>query len=280
MTVAVLSGKGGTGKTFVSVNLAAAAGQATYVDCDAEEPNGRLFLQPENVRSSTVCTPLPEFDAARCDGCRACVDFCRFHALVLLHGRPRVFEQVCHACGGCALVCPNGAVRERERPVGVVETGSCGGVTVVTGVLNPGEASAVPVIRAALRAGRDNGGGLTVLDCPPGSSCAVMECICQADRCILVAEPTAFGLHNLRMVHTLARLLEKPCGVVINRAERPWQPLEDFCAEHDLPVLARIPFDPHVAALAADGALACRHDGQTAERFAQLLGQIRREADG
>ena len=215
MTVAVLSGKGGTGKTFLSVNLAAAAEQAVYIDCDVEEPNGRLFLRPRAVEQRAVTTPLPAFDGARCDGCRRCVDFCRFHALVYVKGKPMVFPDVCHACGGCSLVCPQGAVREEARTVGAVETGARDGIQVVTGILNTGEASAVPVIRAALAAGLGQE-DTTIIDCPPGSSCSVMESVAQADYCVLLTEPTAFGLHNLRVVQELVTLLGKPRGVVLN----------------------------------------------------------------
>ncbi len=196
MKIACLSGKGGAGKTLVAVNLAAAAGRGTYIDCDVEEPNGRLFLKPRDIQEQAVCALLPAFDADACTGCRACVDFCRFHALMYLRQAPVVFPEVCHSCGGCALVCPAGAVSEVPKPVGKLEIGTSGDLRVVTGVLNPGEASGVPVIREALRQAQ----GLTVIDCPPGSACSVMESIMDVDYCLQVAEPTAFGFHNFRMV--------------------------------------------------------------------------------
>ena len=147
MKIAVLSGKGGAGKTFVAVNLAAAAVKATYIDCDVEEPNGRLFWKPEEVHSTPVCTLLPDFDAEKCTGCRKCVDFCRFHALLYIKGKPMLFPEVCHSCGGCMLVCPEGAIHEAPKQIGVLEEGRHGDVKVVTGVLNPGEASGTPLIR-------------------------------------------------------------------------------------------------------------------------------------
>ena len=193
MKIACLSGKGGAGKTLAAVNLAAAAGSAVYIDCDVEEPNGRLFFKPEQVKTETVSALLPEFDANKCTGCRKCVQFCRFHALMYIREKPMVFPEVCHSCGGCMLVCPEGAVTETPKPVGVLETGSHNNVRVVTGILNPGEASGVPVIRQALK----RAWGLTVIDCPPGSACPVMESAADAGCCLLVAEPTAFGFHNL-----------------------------------------------------------------------------------
>ena len=270
MKIACLSGKGGAGKTLVAVNLAAVAGEATYIDCDVEEPNGRLFFQPQQPESRTVTTLLPEFDAARCTGCRQCVQFCRFHALLYIREKPMVFSEVCHNCGGCALVCPAQAVTYRQRPVGTVETGRAGKVRVVTGILNPGEASGIPVIRQAL----DQARGLTVVDCPPGSACSVMECVKAADVCLLVAEPTAFGFHNFQMVHQLTRLLHKPCGVVINKQDAPYEPLETYCREQNLPVLLRMGYDPALAADTARGLVAAEHRPEVRTLFAGLLAQI------
>lgn len=254
MKIACLSGKGGAGKTLVAVNLAAAAGRATYLDCDVEEPNGRLFWKPQGVRTTVVHALLPEFDAAACTGCKKCVEFCRFHALMYIREKPTVFPEVCHSCGGCQLVCPAGAVTETEKPVGRLEMGTRGDVRVVTGILDPGEASGIPVIREVLKQAE----GLTVIDCPPGSACSVMESIMDADLCILVAEPTAFGFHNFQMVYRLASLLGRRCGVVINKEDAPFAPLEDFCRERGLEILARIPYDPELAALAADGQMVWR----------------------
>ncbi len=273
MKIAVLSGKGGAGKTFVAVNLAAAAEQAVYIDCDVEEPNGRLFLKPEGVRSQPVSTLLPQFDAVRCTGCRQCVNFCRFHALIYIKEKPMVFPKVCHACGGCQLVCPTGAISEKERQLGCVESGRHNRIEVVTGILNPGEASGVPVIRAALQAGAAHK-GLQIIDCPPGSACSVMESVSGADSCLLVAEPTAFGFHNFQMVYELITLLGKPCGVVINKLDTPYEPLEQFCREHGIPVLLRIPYSRELATLTAAGEIPAEHSRDCARQFQTLLREI------
>ncbi|MEG1789662.1 MAG: ATP-binding protein [Oscillospiraceae bacterium] len=277
MKLAVLSGKGGTGKTFVAVNLAAAADLGAYIDCDVEEPNGRLFLKPGNIVSENVSAPLPVFDAKKCTACRKCVDFCRFNALVFIKDKPMVFSEVCHSCGGCALICPEGAVTEEKRPIGVLELGMRGSLSVVTGVLNPGEASGIPVIKAALGncAPKDM---LTVIDCPPGSACSVMESVSGADYCLLVAEPTAFGLHNFEMVHELVSILKKPCGVIINKAEGEYSPMDEFCAKHHINVLCRIPYSEKLARIGAGAELACEHDSDMAELFRGLLKTLGTEA--
>ena len=246
MKIACLSGKGGAGKTLTAVNLAAVAERAVYIDCDVEEPNGRLFFQPGQVTSSQVSTLLPVFDAERCTGCKKCVQFCRFHALMYIKEKPMVFfrglSQLRRLQSGLPGKC---CYRKRKRPVGRLQIGMAGDVKTVTGILNPGEASGIPVIREALKQAE----GLTIIDGPPGSACSVMESVMDADFCILVAEPTAFGFHNFQMVYELVTLLGRKCGVIINKEETPYEPLEDFCREHDLKILCRIPYSPGIGAI-------------------------------
>lgn len=276
MKIAVLSGKGGTGKTFVAVNLATVAEKAVYIDCDVEEPNGRLFFKPTNTTEKTVATLIPSFDADKCTGCRKCVDFCRFNTLVFIKDKPTVFAEVCHSCGGCSIVCPTNAVTETEKSVGVVELGNSGNVRVVTGCMNPGEASGIPIINAALsHATTDD--SLAVIDCPPGSACSVMESVEHADYCILVAEPTAFGLHNFEMVYELVTLLKKPCGVIINKADGDYDAVDAFCARHNLHILNRIPYSEKLANIGADGNIAVLADDEYSKLFCDLHANIKKE---
>lgn len=276
MKIAVLSGKGGAGKTFAAVNLASVAKNSVYIDCDVEEPNGHLFFKPQNITESPVHRLLPQFDSKLCTGCRECVNFCHFNALVYIKEKPTVFSEICHSCGGCLLVCPQKAVSEITHHVGVLRKGNHQEVEVITGVLNLGEASAVPVIQAALEEAQGEQ-DLTVIDCPPGSSCSVMESISDADYCLLVVEPTAFGFHNFRMVHELVTLLGKPCGVMMNKLDNPYQPLEDFCQENNLPVLLRMPYAENIAQATANGEILAEIDSQAATTFANLLAEIKSE---
>lgn len=270
MKIACLSGKGGAGKTFVAVNLAAVAGKCTYIDCDVEEPNGRLFLKPTDCKTQIVANLQPSFDTTKCKGCRKCVDFCKFNALVFIKNKPLLFSEICHSCGGCKIICPEGAVTEIEKPIGIIETGRHGDINVVTGVLNTGEASGVPVISHALKMAE----GLTILDCPPGSACPVMESVMDADFCVLVAEPTAFGFHNFKMVYELVALLGRKCGVIINKQTVPYEPLESFCAERDLMIIDRLEYQPELAQKIAAAEIVTETIPELRERFALILEKI------
>lgn len=273
MKIAVLSGKGGTGKTLVSVNLAAVAGRSTYVDCDVEEPNGHLFFKPEEVREEDVCVKIPVVDPALCDGCRKCVDFCNFNALAYIQGKVRVFEDICHSCGGCVLICPQQAFTEKDRSIGKIQRGVSGEVQVHTGILNPGEAAGIPIIDQLLGdPGLDQ--GLVLIDCPPGSACSVMESIKGADYCVLVAEPTLFGVHNLKMVHELVDLFGKPYGAVLNKCLEGDNPAETYCLDEGIPILGKLPFDKALGLLNSEAKIAVREEERYKQVFEELLKTI------
>jgi len=270
--IAVLSGKGGTGKTLVSVNLAAVA--AAYIDCDVEEPNGYLFFKPTEVAAEEVAVKIPVVDQGLCDGCRKCVDFCRFNALAYTDPKLMVFEAVCHSCGGCMLVCPLGAVTEKDKPIGMVERGVSDGVRVMTGIMNPGEASGIPIIRRLLA---DVPAGLTFIDCPPGSACIVMESVRDSDYCLLVAEPTIFGAHNLALVHELVQLFGKPHGAVLNKCLPGDNPSEKYCQDNGIEVLARIDYDQELGRLNSEARVAVRESAGYRAMFTSLLEAVREE---
>lgn len=276
MKIAVLSGKGGTGKTFVSVNLACAAGKSVYVDCDVEEPNGHLFLKPAVEAETDVTVVVPDADMNRCTACRRCVSFCKYNALVLLKDRLLLFDTLCHSCGGCFLFCPNKALLEKRRAIGSIEEGAAGPVTVLTGCLNPGEVSGTPIIKKLLEKLPEQ--GTAVIDCPPGSACTVMESIRKADFCLLVTEPTLFGVHNLSMVYELTALFHKPFGIVINKCLPGENPAEKFCRDNQLNILAEIPFDEELGALNSQGSIAVRESGRYRQLFQELLENIGKEA--
>ncbi len=371
MNIAVLSGKGGTGKTLISVNLAAASEAAVYMDCDVEEPNGHLYFKPDNVTEKEVTVKIPHVDPALCNGCRQCVDFCKFNALAYIRDNLIIFDEICHSCGGCVMLCPEKALSEKDKVIGKIQIGISDNVEVHTGLLNIGEPSGVPIIKKMLEdqrcrdqnpaqalagsrysgcqdprhrdkdpaqalagsrhsgcqdqrhrdkdpeqalAGSRHSGcqdpryrdkdpaqaladsryskskdqiysdkksiqtqELTLIDCPPGTACMVMESIQDADYCILVAEPTVFGLHNLELVYQLVTLFDKPFGIVLNKSLGDDHPVEAFCEKRNIPILARLPFDAELGRLNAQADIVVRKSEKYRLLFSSLLNRVLEE---
>lgn len=289
MNIAVLSGKGGTGKTLLSVNMAAASKSATYIDCDVEEPNGYLFFKPEAIVEENVYVKIPEVDKELCSGCRKCVDFCKFNALAFIKKAPIVFGDICHSCGGCSLLCPENAITEKDKVIGKIEKGKYQGIDVYTGILNTGEVSGVPIIEKLLEENRKSSSNgevsndiegnekLSIIDCPPGSACIVMESIKDADFCVLVAEPTAFGAHNLEMVYELVSLFGKPFGVVLNKCLDGENPSEEFCKEKGIKILGRVPFEKELGELNSNAKIAARESERYNKLFKNILETVKGE---
>ena len=272
MKIAIASGKGGTGKSTVAANLAWALARSrdvALVDCDVEEPNLHLFF-PAPATEMPVTTPVPEIDAERCTLCGECGKFCRFGALAVLKDSVLTFPHLCHSCGGCTLVCPQGAVREVPRTIGRV---TCSRplprLVLISGILNEGEVQAPAVIRAAKTLAE--GHPLTLYDASPGIACPVIETLEGSDACILVTESTPFGLHDLRLAVEVAETLGISAGVVINRSDGQDEETVAFCREHGLPVLMTIPFSREIAAVQNRGGLISRDIPGWEERFAGLF---------
>ncbi len=275
-TIAVLSGKGGTGKTLVSVNLAAVADQATYIDCDVEEPNGHLFLKPSSVSEQVITVGKPEVDQKLCDGCRICSKACAFNALAVIGKQLLIFEEICHSCGLCMSLCPQHALKEVQKPLGVVRKGSSGSVSFLSAEMRIGESSAVPLIKALMR---EKQTGLTILDSPPGSGCLVTETISHADFCLLVAEPTKFGSHNLAMVHELVMLMDKPCAVLLNKTQDGENPSEAYAKTHNVRILGSLPYDKELAHLTSEALVASRENEHYRSYFSSLLQEVKDASD-
>lgn len=245
MVVAVASGKGGTGKTTVALALAEAVEGVQILDCDVEEPNVHLFLQPRIDAASEVGILVPQIDREQCDYCGRCAEVCYYHAVAVIRERVLFFPELCHGCGACVLVCPRGAISEVPRVTGRVEEGRAGPLDFVQGRLNLGEAMPSPIIRAVKA--RQKTSRPVIRDVSPGTACPTAEALRGSDFCLLVTEPTPFGLADLKLAVDLIRVLGIPAGVVINRADLGDDQVEQFCAAQELPVFLRIPFDRRVA---------------------------------
>ncbi|HET6455469.1 MAG TPA: ATP-binding protein [Armatimonadota bacterium] len=284
LRVAIASGKGGTGKTTVAVNLAytAASGGAkvSYLDCDVEEPNGHIFLKPHVKRTLPVSVPVPLVDESKCNVCRKCSEICQYHAIAPLGETVLVFPNLCHGCGGCMLLCPTCAITEVSREIGVVEEGSAGGVRFVHGRLNVGEAKSPPLIRKVKEHIPDE--GLTIIDAPPGTSCPVIESVRGADYVLLVTEPTPFGLHDLRLAVDMLRVLALPFGVVVNRTGMGDEKVFEYCKAQGINILLEIPDDRRIAEAYSRGRLAVEALPEYRSAFEGLLAMLRESevADG
>jgi MinD superfamily P-loop ATPase len=248
--VAIASGKGGTGKTSLAVNLARTlerthAMRVQLLDCDVEEPNAHLFLAGTPIGEETINIAVPDFDPDQCDACDECVDFCQFNALASVGKTPLLFPELCHGCGGCTLVCPRDAIREKDYRIGVIRTARAGNVTLKSGCLDVGVSLASTLVHALKERLED--GITTILDAPPGTACQAVATLRGSDFVVLVTEPTPFGLHDLTLAVDTVRALDLRFGVVINRVGVGDDRVRRYCEAEGIPILLEIPDDRRVA---------------------------------
>ena len=273
MIISVASGKGGTGKTTVSVNLAASLKTPLkLLDCDVEEPNVHLFIAPGEMVTKNESTFVPIIDEARCNGCRKCADLCEFNALAVIGQKVLVFPELCHSCEGCREICPENAVSEGSRELGTIETGSWNHITMSYGRLRVGEAMSPPLIaRVQSIIEADD---LVIIDAPPGTSCPAINAMKLSDFVLLVTEPTPFGLHDLMLTVEAVRQLEIPCGLVVNRADIGNEEVYRYARRESLPILMEIPFDRSIAEIYSRGGLLVEHSEEWRIRFGGLFDTI------
>jgi MinD superfamily P-loop ATPase len=282
MKISIASGKGGTGKTMVAASLAVSLAAITpeqpplFLDCDVEAPDAHLFLQPVFTEQQDVGLLIPVVDEAKCTHCGKCAEVCQYHAIAVLGQKTLVFPQLCHGCGSCTALCPEKAISEAPDRMGVIERGpAAAGISFARGVLDVGEPMAVPVIRQLKKWAQPAPGQIVIADSPPGTSCPVVETVRGSDYLILVTEPTPFGLHDLRLAAQVACELGIPAGVIINRENGSYPPLDEFCAAQQLPVLLRIPFERSIAVGVAQGKTLVAIHPEYLLKFQQLYSAIR-----
>ena len=245
MILAIASGKGGTGKTTVSVNMAKVMNPVQLLDCDVEEPNIHLFLKGSVMEKKDVSVLIPSVDKLLCNACGECSKFCRYHAIIALKTETLVFPELCHSCGGCAQICPKQAIQEVERHIGVVETAQMDHIRLVQGKLDVGVAMATPIIKEVKKSIENNMN--VILDAPPGTSCPVISTISGVDFVILVTEPTPFGLHDLKLAVEMVKKSGIRFGVLVNRMGIGDDCIHTFCKKENIPILLEIPDDRRIA---------------------------------
>jgi MinD superfamily P-loop ATPase len=258
MIISVASGKGGTGKTTVAVNLALVLSNVQFLDCDVEEPNAHLFLKPDIKNKKAATILIPEVDESKCNYCGRCRDICAYNAIAVLapgenvkKGSILIFPHLCHACGGCSLLCPQEAIKEIQKEIGIIEIGNCGDIQFVHGKLNIGEIMSPPLIKQVKE--YINPARTVIIDAPPGTSCPVIASVKGSDYCMLVTEPTPFGLNDLILAVEVLKKMAIPFGVIVNRSDIGDGKIDLFCEENSIPVLMRIPFDRDIAFLYSKG---------------------------
>lgn len=285
IVISVASGKGGTGKTTVSVNLALSIGEdLMFLDCDVEEPNGHFFLKPRINQQTAASIPVPQADLSRCLYCGKCADICVYNALAVIPkdedsmGHWMLFPHLCHGCGACSHLCPESAITEIPKEIGVVEIGKSGNIGFVHGKLNVGEVMSPPLIREVKKySGKKP---VTIIDAPPGTSCPVIAAIQESDYCLLVTEPTPFGLHDLTLSVDVLKKMDIPFGVIINRSDLGDGKTEAYCSKENIPILMKIPFSREIAQWYSKGISMVEGDRDYREKFLsvfeKITGQIER----
>jgi MinD superfamily P-loop ATPase len=276
MIISIASGKGGTGKTTVAINLALSLPKGTVqlIDCDVEEPNSHLFLSPSIHQVTPVGIRVPRIDESKCTYCGKCAKVCEYHAIAVIVKNVLVFDELCHGCGACSYLCPEKAIFEVEREIGIVQEGNADGVSFVNGVLNIGEPMASPLIRKAKeKIERDK---IVILDAPPGTACPVIETVKKSNFCLLVTEPTPFGLNDLELAVGMLEKLGIPMGVVINKADIGDRNVWNFCQSKQIPVLAQIPMDREIAESYSKGIPIVGQNPSYLQKFQELFEKVER----
>ncbi len=275
-SIAIASGKGGTGKTTIAVNLAWILSQSgrtvQYLDCDAEEPNGAVFLKPLFEQRKSVLADVPLVDGQRCTGCGQCGRLCQYGAIISIGSRALTFETLCRSCGGCMLICPNAAISAKKLEIGLIEHGKAGQIDVVQGLLKIGSIRTTTIIDRIRKQKRAD--AITIIDAPPGTSCPVIAAVRRSDFALLVTEPTPFGLHDLKLAVGMVRQLGLPFAAVINRADAGDERVEQYCAGEGIEILLRLPDSRRIARAYSDGYILAERLPEYRRPFEQLAERI------
>ncbi len=281
--IAIASGKGGTGKTFVATNIFYTLLKNNYkamlVDCDAEAPNSVAFFDTKLINDSEVTQPVPVINTESCTFCGKCHEYCNYNAIFILPAVKiiKVIEELCHGCGACSVACQTGAISEKPVSLGKVALFLTDGLpSILESRMNPGVMSPVPVIKEAIKQ-IDNNCDFVILDSPPGTSCPFIQTAAAADYVILVTEPTPFGLSDLKQSVETLKTIHKPCGVIINRAGLGNDDVKKYLTLNEIPLLLEIPFSRKIAGLYSNGKIVSASDSYFAKQMLSVVENVMKE---
>lgn len=277
MKIAIASGKGGTGKTTIATNLVWILAQqdrrVQYLDCDVEEPNGHIFLKPDIHKTNKVVVPVPEVDLGKCTGCGECGKLCQYSAIVhLKDNNVLTFEQLCHSCGGCFLVCPAEAIKEKCKVIGFLDKGSSDGIDFIQGRLDIGDVRTPALIKKVKQ--NINDSSISIIDAPPGTSCPVIEAVRDVDLVLLITEPTPFGLNDLKLAVEMVRQLRLCFSIVINRCGPGDDRVYQYCKQERINIVMELPDDRRVAEACSSGQMIVKSLPDYRVHFEQLAKTI------
>jgi MinD superfamily P-loop ATPase len=283
MRIAFASGKGGTGKTTLAVNMAylfsLSGFKVEFLDLDVEEPNGHIFLKPQIESIVPVKVFIPLFDKERCTFCQKCVQACSFHAIFMLGKDILLFQELCHSCKLCLRICEEKAIKEGEREVGVVRIGKAdSSLSFIEGRLNVREPRPMPVIEAVKS--HCKGGDVQIIDAPPGTACPFVRSVYDSDFVVLVTEPTPFGLHDLEKCVSFLKSIKRPFGLVINKERGKFPPLEEYVSQNQILVLGRIQEDLRIAKALSEGKILLNELPEYRVHFEEIFSNLKRAIHG
>ena len=277
LKIAISSGKGGTGKTFISTNIAwilsKSGKKITYLDCDVEEPNGHLFLKPEIEKEEEITLFSPyRVNENKCIKCGKCVDVCNYNAIAMIKKKILFFPELCHSCGACKVVCPVDAIEEKEKKIGQLLYGKSGEIDVYYALLETAEGGMSP--RLVKKVKENIKEGINILDSPPGTSCPVVETVRDTDLVVLVTDPTPFGINDLKLAVEMTREIGKEPVVIVNRAEYMNDDLKNYCGKEEIEIIGEIPDDIEIAKLYSKGEIVVEKNPDYRKLFEELSKKI------
>lgn len=284
LKIAVASGKGGTGKTFVSSNLFnslhLSGRSVVLIDCDAEEPNVIEFVKGEQVDCIEVSQKVPFVLQPKCVFCGRCFKYCSYNAIMFLPESNfiKVLDDLCHSCGACMEACTIGAMSENDKHLGtIVKYKVSDSSEVIESRSDVGAYSPVTVIKRALK--NLNSGRITIMDSPPGISCPFIATVDKADYAVLVTEPTPFGLNDLKLAAETLRKMSKPFGVIVNKSGLGNNDVYKWLDDNNVQLLMEIPFDREIAKVYSEGNLLTDLNEKYRRDFLTLYSRIKEDLE-